>query len=60
MEALAQRLFTKAAQKIGSPELLAKRLGVSTSTLQRWMKGEDVPPAEMFHKALDVILDDKR
>jgi hypothetical protein len=59
MEALAQRLLTKASEKIGSTELLAKHLGVSTSTLQQWMNGEDLPPAEIFHKAVDLLLHDK-
>jgi hypothetical protein len=68
MELLARRLLTKAAQKIGGPELLAKHLGVSTSTLQQWMStstlqqwmdGEAIPPAEVLHKAADLVLDDK-
>ena len=59
MEALARRLLKEAAQEIGGPELLAKYLGVSISTLQHWMSGKDVPPAKIFHKALDLLLDDK-
>jgi transcriptional regulator with XRE-family HTH domain len=68
MEVLARRLLTKAAQKIGGSELLAKHLGVSTSTLrqwmststlQQWMNGEAIPPAEVLHKAADLVLDDK-
>ena len=58
MEALAQRLLEEAAEEIGGPELLAKYLGVSTATLQHWMNGKDVPPAEIFHKALDLLLED--
>jgi transcriptional regulator with XRE-family HTH domain len=59
MEALARRLLQEAAQRIGGSELLAKHLGASTSALQQWMNGKDVPPAEIFHKALDLLLDDK-
>jgi hypothetical protein len=59
MEVLAQRLLTKAAQKIGGPEVLAKHLGVSRSTLQHWMDAKDLPPAEVLHKAADLVLDDK-
>ena len=59
MEVLARRLLEKAAQEIGGSELLAQHLGVSISTLQQWMKGHDVPPAEIFHKALDLLLNDK-
>jgi transcriptional regulator with XRE-family HTH domain len=59
MEVLAQRLLRKAAQKIGGPELLAKHLGVSTSTLRKWLNGEDLPPAKVLHKAADIVLDDK-
>lgn len=59
MEALARRLLKKAAEEVGGPELLAKHLGVSVSTLQQWMNGKDVPPATIFHKALDLLLNDK-
>ena len=54
-----RRLLKEAAQKIGGSELLAKHLGISTFNLQQWMNGKDVPPAQIFHKALDLLLNDK-
>jgi hypothetical protein len=59
MQALAQRVFTKAARKMGSPELLARHLGVSISVLHGWINGDKLPPAELIHKAADLVLDDK-
>ena len=59
MQALAQRVLTKAAQKMGSPELLAQHLGVSIVILRQWIDGEKLPPAELIHKAADLVRDDK-
>ena len=58
MQALAQRVLTKAAQKMGSPELLAQHLGVSISILREWINGEKLPPADLIHKAADLVRDD--
>jgi DNA-binding transcriptional regulator YdaS (Cro superfamily) len=58
MDALAHRLLSKAAQKIGGTEFLARRLAVSPVILKQWIDRKDVPPAEIFHKALDILLDD--
>lgn len=58
MQALAQRVLTKAAKKMGSPELLAQHLGVSPSVLTEWINGKEVPPAELIHKAADLVRND--
>ena len=59
MQALAQRVLTKAARKLGSEELLAKHLGVPDSTLRGWINGEQVPPADLIRRAADLVLDEK-
>jgi hypothetical protein len=59
MQALAQRVLTKAARKMGSPELLAQHLGVPISVLRGWIDGIKLPPAELIHKAADLVLDDE-
>jgi hypothetical protein len=59
MQALAQRVLTKAAHKMGSLELLAQHLGVSISVLRGWINGDKLPPAELIHRAAELVLDDK-
>lgn len=58
MHALGQRVLINAARKLGGPELLAKHLGVEDAALRAWIDGEQVPPAEIIHKAADLVLGD--
>ena len=58
MQALAQRVLTKALCKLGSPEALAAYLGVPTSTLREWIDGRQLPPGELIRKAADLVRDD--
>lgn len=58
MQALAQRVLAKAASKLGSTEALATHLGVQRSTLQEWLDGRQIPPAELIRKAADLVRDD--
>ena len=50
------RVLHRACQIVGGVDKLAARLGVSRTMLYRWLDGEDVPPARVFLKAVDLIL----
>lgn len=50
--------LSAARHKLGGPELLAKHLGVEDAALRAWIDGEQVPPAEIIHKAADLVLGD--
>lgn len=50
------RALHRACQILGGVKALAKHLGVSASTLHRWLEGDEVPPASIFLKAVDLIL----
>jgi hypothetical protein len=50
------RVLHRACQALGGVEALAKHLGVSITTVHRWLEGDEVPPTSIFLKAVDVIL----
>jgi hypothetical protein len=45
----------RAASNLGSSQELASRLRVPHDQLRKWMRGEDVPPIEIFLRAVDLI-----
>ena len=49
------RTLLKAAEVLGGEQQLARRLGVSLSALQEWMRGEQAPPLAVFTQALDIV-----
>jgi len=49
------RTLALAAQTLGGAQALAERLDVEHATLECWMAGEDVPPYDVFLKALDIV-----
>jgi DNA-binding transcriptional regulator YdaS (Cro superfamily) len=44
-----------AAQMLGGPEALAQALGVSALQADRWIKGEESVPADIFLIAVDIV-----
>jgi hypothetical protein len=46
----------RACQILGGVDELARHLKVSRAMLHAWLEGEDVPPASIFLKAVDLIL----
>jgi hypothetical protein len=50
------RVLHRACQAMGGVDRLAEHLRVSTAMLIRWLEGEDVPPASVFLKAVDLIV----
>lgn len=50
------RTLHRACQNLGSVEALARKLGVSTADLLRWMEGGENPPNGVFLSAVDIAL----
>ena len=50
------RVLHRACQIMGGVEHLARHLKVSPELLHAWLEGEEVPPAGVFLKAVDLIL----
>jgi hypothetical protein len=50
------RALHRACQILGGVEQLAEYLKVSRTMLHRWLDGEDIPPASVFLKAVDLVL----
>jgi len=56
--AIVQRLFTRAAMKIGSATALARELGIQYAEVRLYMYGEAMPSEELLLRATQVILQD--
>jgi hypothetical protein len=56
--AIVQRLFTRAAMRIGSATVLARRLGISYPDVHAYMYGEAMPPEDVLLRATELILED--
>jgi DNA-binding transcriptional regulator YdaS (Cro superfamily) len=54
-QALGQKVLAQAVMKVGGPAALARYLGVSVATLDRWLLGHELPPAETVHRAVDLV-----
>jgi hypothetical protein len=50
------RVLHRACQILGGVDQLARHLKVSRTLLHAWLDGDDVPPASVFLKAVDLIL----
>jgi hypothetical protein len=50
------RVLHRACQILGGVGHLARHLKVSRGMLHTWLEGEDVPPASIFLKAVDLVL----
>ena len=49
------RTLALAAKTLGGAPALAEHLNVEQAALERWMAGEELPPYEVFLKALDIV-----
>lgn len=58
--ALAQRVLARAALKIGGADALAAYLKVPPATLELWLAGRAVPPAETVLRAVALLVEDGR
>ena len=50
----AKRTIERALENVGDKERLAQLLGVHTADLNRWILGKQIPPHEVFLRALDL------
>lgn len=50
------RCLWRAARISGNAEALAAYLGVTHAQLIDWMTDVEVPPQELFHKAVDLVV----
>lgn len=50
------RTLHRACENVGKAEELARRLGVPTASLLRWMEGVENPPVDVFFAAVDIAL----
>jgi hypothetical protein len=47
----------RAVQLCGGIDALGDALNVSTTTLQKWLAGEEQPPEELFIQAVGLLLE---
>jgi hypothetical protein len=47
--------LARAARAVGGPEKLSWLLKLSPQQLNRWMRGAEAPPTDVFLRAVDVI-----
>jgi hypothetical protein len=57
-QAIIERLFTRAAEKIGSVSRLARQLEAPYSEVRSYVHGEAMPPEEILLRAVDLIIDE--
>lgn len=50
----SKRTIEKALENVGDRERLAKLLGAELTDLNRWMLGKELPPYDVFLRALDL------
>ncbi len=46
----------RAAMAMGGEAPLARVLDVAPEQTRRWLTGEDYPPTEVYHSALDLLI----
>ena len=55
MKEVRSRTLSKAAEIVGGPDALRRRLNVSALLLGVWLAGAETPPTDVFLKAVDII-----
>ena len=50
----AKRTIERALENVGDKERLAQLLGADVADLNRWILGKQMPPHEVFLRALDL------
>jgi DNA-binding transcriptional regulator YdaS (Cro superfamily) len=57
MRTVYSRTLQRAAELVGGPQELARRLGIFPSQLLPWLADTSTPPTEIFLKAVDIVGD---
>ena len=55
---MVQRIFVRAAERVGSAAELGRRLGLSYAELRPYLYGQAMPPGHVLLRAADLIMDD--
>ena len=56
--AIAQRIFVRAAERLGSATALAGHLGLTYAELRHYLYGHAVPPEDILLRTVDLVLED--
>jgi hypothetical protein len=57
-QAIVQRIFSRAAEKIGSTSALALRLRISYTELGTYLSGEAMPPEAVLLGAVELLIEE--
>ena len=57
MSAVQFQTLEYAAALVGGEEQLARQLGVTRRELDLWLSADAPPPADVFRKAVDIVVD---
>jgi len=57
-QAIVQRIFTRAAENVGSTAAVARQLGVPYSEIKTYLAGEAMPPEELLLRAVELVLEE--
>jgi hypothetical protein len=50
-------VLLRAAEILGGPEALVDYLGVPPARLAAWLRGEGDPPADVFLRSVDIVVE---
>ena len=56
--AIVQRIFLRAAERIGGASALCQQIKVPYSELRTYLQGDAMPPEDILLRAVDVIIDE--
>lgn len=57
-QSVIRRLFTRAAERLGSAAYLARKLGITYVELRDYLQGEAMPPEQVLLDAVQIIIDE--
>jgi hypothetical protein len=50
-------IMKRASEIVGGTEALCMRIGATAAECQSWMQGDSRPPAKVFGKVVDVLVE---
>lgn len=56
--AIVQRIFALAAQRVGSASALARHLGLGYGEISPYLGGKAIPPEDVLLRTVDLVIDD--
>ena len=55
---LTQRLFNRAAERVGGATRLKQRLRISSNDVLMYLQGKAIPPEAVMLRAVEIVLDE--